>query len=343
MAVGISSLSQVCRTVGQMVGAGINDNVDSRINVVIGTPAAASPAESATEHSLNLFFFRFEPSGFFPDNRPGDTWMLRMHCLITPFCVNEDTIAAGENDLRVMGEVLRFFHEQPVAQVAAGNDTFLLQFVFLTLGLDQLNQIWATQGDTIYRPSALYEVSLVPVIPDKPAIDPPRVASIGSQTRATMDARDAAAPALQTYVPITGVMAPLTATESWAPALCLVSGGACVQAVSYEVGSAALAAFAPRAWVAGAPAAKVVLRWEIWQAAGGWAEGEASASFPLVDAGIDAGAVAQAATQPLQLPFVDRPGQFMLYAERSYARAADGVVVTVRSNPVLVALWETAP
>jgi len=344
MAVGVSSLSQVCRAVGQLVSEGVNQPTASRINVVIGTPAAVAPAEADSSHRLNLFFFRFEPSGFFPDNLPGEPWLLRVHCLVTPFCVDEDSVAAGENDLRVVGEVLRLFHEQPTAAVSVGTgdaaETYLLQFVFLTLGLDQLNQLWATQGDTVYRPSLLYEVSLAPVLPDVAAIDPPRVASLGFETRGTMDARyDAPTPAMQTFVPVTGPTQPATVVESWPPALCIVDAGACVQALSLQVGSPELAAFHPRAWVAGEAGATASLRWETWEAATGWVEGDAGAAFTIADVRIDPAVAAGATTQPLALPFTDRAGQFTLYAERTYTRAADGVHVTVRSNPVLINLF----
>ncbi|MCK7500252.1 MAG: DUF4255 domain-containing protein [Comamonadaceae bacterium] len=85
---------------------------------------------------------------------PGDTWLLRMHRLATPFSVDESPTLAGENDLRAIGEVLRHFHENPVFDLAVDGETFRIQVIFLTLGLDQLNQLWSTQGDTVYRPSA---------------------------------------------------------------------------------------------------------------------------------------------------------------------------------------------
>ena len=64
-----------------------------------------------------------------------------MHCLATPFCVDENPIPAGENDLRVIGEVLRHFHENPLFDLPVEAETFRVQVIFLTLGLDELNQI----------------------------------------------------------------------------------------------------------------------------------------------------------------------------------------------------------
>jgi hypothetical protein len=344
MALAISSLSRVCRSLGQALSAGINDSAAdaTRVEVVIGTPSIAATQESDAKHRLNLFFFRFEPAGFFPDTLPGETWLVRMHCLLTPFCSDQEGIAAGENDLRVLGEVLRFFHEQPTFDLAVGSDRYLIQAIFLTLGLDQLNQLWSTQGDTIYRPSVLFELSLAPVQPRTPEVPAPWVGSVGFGARATMDARYEAPDLdqLVRFVPTVGVQRPNTRVESWAPALCMVADGQCLEAASFAIGSAALAAFAPRAWVAGAVGSRAVLRWETWNAANGWRPEAPSPAFLLGDAAIDPDRAGTASTQPLTLPFTDRPGQMALYAERSFTRAADGATINVRSNPALITVHE---
>lgn len=339
MAVGLSSLSQVCRSLAQQVSAGINAADRSRIDVLLGTPAAAAPADTDTNHRLNLFFFRFEPSGFDGDLLPGDTWLLRMHCLATPFCIDENPIPAGENDLRVIGEVLRHFHENPVFDLDVDGASFRIQVIFLTLGLDQLNQIWATQGDTVYRPSALFEVSLAPVIPRVATVPAPRVGALGFDVRATLRA-DAAG--IVAHTPVALPRTPDTAHADWAPALCLVDGGVCLEAIAFAVGSPALAAFAPQAWVAGAAGAEARLRWETWDAATGGVAQPASAPFAIVDASITPDDIAGATLQPLALPFTNHAGQMALYAERDFTRF-DGIELTLRSNPVLVTLYEAGP
>jgi len=345
MAVGISSLSSVCRQFGQAVSAGINDVPDnSRIDVLIGTPAAAATAESDADHRLNLFFFRFEPSGFFPDTTPGDAWLLRMHCLATPFCSDEDSIAAGENDLRVIGEVLRLIHEHPVSLMTVEDQLFQVQSVFCTLGLDQLNQLWSTQGDTVYRPSALFEVSLAPVLPRETTVPAPLVGSVGFGARATMAVRHARpTPAqLGVFVPLVRRSAPDTRIETWAPVLCLVDGGECLRSVSLALGSAELAAFAPAAWVAGEPGAEVSLQWQVWSAADGWQPFGAPDVFNIADLAIDPATIATAITRAITLPFDDRAGQMLLTVLRDVVRSADGVNITVRSDPVLITLFEAA-
>lgn len=339
MAVGLSSLSQVCRSLAQQVSAGINAADRSRIDVLLGTPAAAAPADTDTNHRLNLFFFRFEPSGFDGDLLPGDTWLLRMHCLATPFCIDENPIPAGENDLRVIGEVLRHFHENPVFDLDVEADTFRIQVIFLTLGLDQLNQIWATQGDTVYRPSALFEVSLAPVLPRIATVPAPRVGALGFTVRATLRADTAGIAARS---PVVLPRTPDTGKEDWTPALCLVDADDCLLAIALEVGSPALAAFAPAAWAVGQAGTQLRLRWETWDAASGWVEQAASAPFAIAEASLDPDAVAAATLQATALPFDDHAGQMVLYAERSLTRF-DGVELTLRSNPVLVTLYEAGP
>jgi hypothetical protein len=344
MALAISSLSRVCRSLGQVLSAGINDSAAgaTRVEVVIGTPSIAATQDNDATHRLNLFFFRFEPSGFFPDNLPGETWLVRMHCLLTPFCIDEDGVAAGENDLRVVGEVMRFFHEQPTFDLTVGSEQYLIQAVFLTLGLDQLNQLWSTQGDTVYRPSVLFEMSLAPVQPDTRSVPAPRVGSVGYGARATMDAQYEAPDLdqLAQFVPTVVAMRPNTRVEAWAPALCLVASGQCLQSASFAIGSAALTAFAPRAWVAGAVGSGAVLRWETWDATNGWQPQAPGAPFAIGDAAIDPEQAGAASVQPLTLPFTNHAGQMALYAERTFTRAADGATIRVRSNPVLITIHE---
>jgi hypothetical protein len=145
---------------------------------------------------------------------------------------------------------------------------------------------------------------------------------------------------LAQFVPSVGLRRPNTLIETWAPVLCVVADGECLQAASFAVGSQALADFAPEAWVAGAVGSSTVLRWETWDAESGWQQQPPTAPFQLADAAIDPDLVADATTQPLALPFTDRAGQMALYAERTFVRVADGASITVRSNPVLITLFE---
>ena len=73
--------------------------------------------------------------------------------------------ARAKNDLRLIGEVMRILHEQPVISVSNGTNGEIaqLQIVPHPLNLDNLNHIWSTQGDTAYRLSVAYEMALAPI------------------------------------------------------------------------------------------------------------------------------------------------------------------------------------
>lgn len=338
MALPVSSVSQICRSIADFLAADLQA-AQRNIQVRVGNPASAAPGTGDTDHRVNLFFYRFEPGVYGPAPAFDETWLLRMHCLVTTFGVDEDQISAGENDLRLLGGVLGAFHAQPILDAVAINGTTVrTQVLFQPLGVDDLNHLWATQGDVAYRPSVAYEMSLVPILPREPRLGGPLVSAIGFETRADEAGR---------FDPFSGTIRPPavlahtvdTRIESWAPRLAVVSGGVASESVSLAVGSPELAAFAPRAWVAGLAGSAVKLRWEIWDGAQGWRAGGVVVDTTASGATLDPAAVASATTTPVALPFTHHSGQAVLYAERSFTRASDGTVVTVRSNPVLVNLF----
>jgi len=262
MALALSPLSQVCKGIRAYLDGEINAPDRSKVSVVLATPSdTASAGAGDSDHRLNLFFYRFEPSGLFPDTLPGETGWLRTFCLVTPFAAEEDSVGAGENDLRLIGEVMRIFHEKPVFQLPVDGEDYYLQVIFQPLGLDQLNQLWSTQGDTIYRPSVLYEVSLAPVIPAVPAVAAPLTGGFGLEVRATLDALETSVAGRLPEVP---AMTPAITREDWAPAIAFVYDGSCAFSFSLALGSPELAAFTPRAWLAGKVGESVSLRWETW-------------------------------------------------------------------------------
>jgi hypothetical protein len=182
MALPRSSLSQVCKAVADFISNGIHASAHS-IRVMIGNPAAAVPAQTDNDHRVNLFFYRIEPAGLFTGESTGDPWWVRLHCLITGFGVLEDQISAGENDMRLMGEVMRVLHEAPVMPTLVVDDEeFRLQAVFLPLSIDDLNKIWSTQSDASYRPSIAYEFALAPIVPSQRSVESPLVS-----TRTSLD------------------------------------------------------------------------------------------------------------------------------------------------------------
>lgn len=338
MALPASSLSLVCRSIADYL-SGRLEAPQNNIQVRIGSPASAAPAQNETDHRVNLFFYQVEPNGFGPAAAPDETWLLRLSCLVTTFGVDEDQVSAGENDLRLLGGVLSAFHERPVLDpVAVNGTTVRAQVVFRPLGMEELNNLWATQGEVAYRPSVAYEMALVPIVPREPRIGGPLVGAVGFQVRADPAGRHAPFGGAALPAPVTAHEVDVR-REDWAPRLCFVAAGACAESVSFAVGSPELAAFEPRVWVAGEDGAAVGLRWEVWDAQEGWRPGgddvETTASGPRLDPEEAAGA----STEPVALPFDDHAGQAVLYGERTFQRAADGAAVSVRSNPLLVNLF----
>jgi hypothetical protein len=343
MALPTSSLSQVCREIKNVVSDGLNASANA-IRVVIGSPADAVPGQSDTQHRINLFFYCIEPSGFFPGTLPGEPWWIRLHCLVTGFGIPEDQISSGENDLRLLGEVMRLFHETPVFEAfIVEGETFRLQVIFQPLSPDDINHIWSTQGDVSYRPSVVYEMALAPVVPLEKTLGSPLVGAVGSEIHSDMQARKdpfggsiSIPPVLRTAVD--------ASREDWTPAICLVADGHCVQSLSLVEGSQALDDFTPAVWVAGELNAPVVLVWEKWTSARGWERQAVTQSVVATAAAIDPDAVDEAVTTDFDLPFAaNETGQAVLFAERTYHRSVDNQPIIVRSNPILITVYEEAP
>jgi hypothetical protein len=331
-----TSLSRASRSIADFIQSSFTA-AGHPIQVRLGTPAAAQPATTDTEHRLNLFFHRFEPTGFGSHELPNQSLWIRVYCIITAFAVDEDRISAGESDLRLIGEVLRLFHETPVlAPIDVGGEIMQAQVVLQSLGLDQIQQLWQTQSDVAYRPSLAYEVALVPIVPKVPAIGGPLVGAIGAEVRARLTREPS------TVTPRLRALRPRaidTDTLDWEPQIAFVTSSGLTESFSVALGSPELAALQLRVAIAGAVGAAVILTWEIWDPVAGWRPG-----------GIDQPATVGVTRLPddgatgatVQLPSTTAAGQAVLYAARAVTRS-DGAQITVRSNPLLVTLFEGAP
>ncbi|MEM7583450.1 MAG: DUF4255 domain-containing protein, partial [Acidobacteriota bacterium] len=274
MAYPASSLSRVCRAIADFVSVGIDASAHS-VRVLLGTPAEAAKT-SDSQHRVNLFFYRLEPAALGPGPSADETWWIRLHCLITCFGVMEEQISAGENELRLLGEVLRLFHESPALEpLDVDGESVQLQAIFQPLTVDELNHLWSTQSETSFRTSLAYEMVLAPVVPRSPAIEAPRVGAIGQQVGIAPAARrqdfvgTAAAP------PVAAVTVDIAASE-WAPQICLVVGGDCQQSLALPVAEVQTGSFIPEVWIAGEDGAAVTLRWQIWDSEQGWRDAKAS-------------------------------------------------------------------
>jgi hypothetical protein len=335
-----SSLSLVCRAVADFISVGLDASAHS-IQVMIGSPASAVPAATDTTHRINLFFYRIEPSGLFPGDTPGDPWWVRLHCLITGFGIEEEQISAGENDVRLLGEVMRLLHEHPVLPaMTVDEETFRLQLVYVPLEIDDINHIWSMQGDVTYRPSIAYEMTLVPVLPRDRRVEAPLVGRVGSEVRtlpvdrtAPYGGRMAAPPVVRSTVN--------SQYPGWAPIICFVIEESCAQSLCFVRGSSQLDEFNPRIWVAGETGSPVTLTWQRWTSTMGWHDVALVTPTIATTPTLDPQMVHTAVTVAVPFPpgLVEEGGQAVLYARRNWVRGGDGVTVTVRSNPLLLTIF----
>jgi len=342
MALPVSTLSQVSRAIADFLSERLNASRHN-IHLLIGNPSDAVPKEG-DKHRVNLFFYRLEPSGFEPGVAPDDPWLLRLHCLITAFGVLEEMISAGENDLRLLGEVIRIFHEKPILDaIEVAGEQVRTRVVFQPLSVDDLNHLWSTQGEVAYRPSVAYEMALIPVVPEERRREGPLVGALGLEVRADMAGRRAPFSGSAAAPPVT-VTRVDTGREDWTPRICFVHAGACAESLFFELGSDELAGFTPAVWIAGEEGSQVTLVWEVWERAHGWRRHGESTPANATTSVLDPSAADTAQTTSLPLPFNDRAGQAVLYAARSYTRAGDQgrpdpAAIPLRSNPLLVNLY----
>jgi hypothetical protein len=336
MALPESSLSRACRSIAdhlrsEFVAAG------SPVQVRIGTPWAAAPAQSEPEHCLNLFFHRLEPRGFAPDTLPGEPWWLRLHCVITAFAVEEDRVSAGENDLRLIGELVRIFHEKPVLDaVDVGGETMAAQFVFEPLTPEDINRLWSTQKDVAYRLSVAYEIALTPIVPRRRAVEAPRAGMITTQVSV-----GGAPDVIRTTAPI---LPPVNhGREDWAPRIAFATPNGPEQTLALALGSRALRDAQLPVVIAGAVGTPMTLVWDVWDAQKGWRPGGTPQAAQAMVEQLPSGAVPDAATTKVKLPFTETTGQAALCAVRDYRRAHDGAALQVRSNPLLVTVFGGTP
>ncbi len=324
--------------------------------ILIGHPSlAAKDVEGDTNKQfLNLFFYRVEHGAHPPDGAVNDPFFLRVYCLITALGTKETagdgaTISAGENDLRLVGGVLRRLHESPILRLQdnGSQDVAQLQVLLHTLSLDDLNHIWSTQGDTPYRLSIGYELALVPMPLGEAARRGPRVGAIGIGAQSDIGYRPLPGAGFGTGAKAPQVPALHVDSDrpDWVPHICWYADDGTLQysaAVAADNLPAALQVIA-----LGKPADSVDLFWEVWNPAlpdPRWQIAAAEpANLTLPADRLDPRQTAPALNtlaQDVDLPLT-LPGQALLYARRNYTRP-DGTVVALVSNPLLVSIYEEA-
>jgi hypothetical protein len=216
------------------------DEIDELINfdqVKIGHPGdTIKTLEDSNLNCLNLFFYDAIYDGYPADGTQDDPFYVRLHCLITaigeaskepegPGGNGERNVSKGENELRLIGEVMRVLHEQPVLSVNDANENEIaqLQVVPHPMNLDNLNHIWSTQNEISYRLSVAYEMALVPVpfalaADRSPLVGDSQMVVWGDMTRETRKEKEGAI-SLQPEVEYLEID---TKIENWMPHICMV-------------------------------------------------------------------------------------------------------------------------
>lgn len=366
--ISVSAFSVAANSLRQLLVDRIADLEAS--NVFISHPKDVNPRPSV--QALNLFFYRVQWDGFPADGISEDPVYVRLECLITALGSDESasgdggrTVSAGENDLRLIGEVMRVLHQNPVVPVTGNAQPMQLQAVFMPLTLDQLNHLWSTQPDTPYRLSVAYEFALMPVPLAAAVRRSPLLGAVGVEAQGSTAQVDlppegfptgAAAPEVPRVV-VDG------AHPDWTPHICFhIAEGALRYVLRLPDTPAARQL---QVLVAGAPGTQVQLVWEPWEwdyqsNQGGWGAqvpdgltpdvtlptGEDPVN-PFDPALIDPANPETRLRQDVQLPFATDPGaqvrrQAILYATRQWTRLRAQALpqtLTLRSNPLLVTLY----
>jgi hypothetical protein len=224
----VSALSDAANKLRNLLYNEIDD-LDDVKRIKIGHPKNTfDEIESSNDNDknhLNLFFYNLQYDGYPSDGLSENPFYVRLYCLITAVGTKGGTISPGEQDLRLIGEVMRILHEQPVLSVDSDDNIEMaqLQIVPHTLNLDNLNHIWSTQGETAYRLSVAYELALAP-IPLAQATGPgalvgdSKVVSWGSMQRPVDKEKEG----LIIFKPVVEFVEIDTAMENWAPQICFV-------------------------------------------------------------------------------------------------------------------------
>lgn len=315
-------------------------------NIIIGNPKEGVEAadNKANEQYLNLFFYRIENGAYPADAMAESPYYVRLHCMITALGNTEtsdgSTISAGENDLRLIGGVMQLLHQKPHVSInnTDGDEIAQLQVINIPLTLDDINNIWSTQGDVAYRLSVGYEMALAPLLLTPAHETSPRVGSIGAAVEQGMGYSQLPDEGFSVYQQSQGVKAIQVNDQypEWSPHICFVANdGAMAYSLAFDNASIPAQLGVIGIGLAGTT---VELAWQIWDKVNGWQEVAPSGeNLDIHTAAVDPATLDMGMVQNVTQPLSDN-GQAMLYARRSWTRP-DGSSVTLRSNPLLVTVY----
>lgn len=354
-------LSDICEGIKNTIDTvAIND---TNINVSIGAPALAH--SNKNNHQVNLFFYRFEPFGFDADITSKDELLLKTFCLITAFGVAESTHEkSGLVELKLLSKIIQLFHDTPVLLLPSDKAKQAhVQFIFRPLQDEQINQIWSTQNSTIYHPSVLYEIAMVPISPKESPSQPARVAQVGVEAVYGVE-NQKNTPISQARYRAPSINSPIkvrTEFQDWCPVICLVYDNECTTSLSLEIKNQNFKINDLKFWLAGDKedsnstytlVGSVLKREQLDKKETSWGEDAAIANMiavPLVPHGdvIDPHVIQGNISSLPDLdiskisyqPDSNDHWQLQLFVERHY-KTMNGEAKIARSNPVLITLWE---
>ena len=134
----VSSLSSAAYGLRQVFIEHIDD-LDDISHIRIGHPGETiKELEKLEQNSLNLFFYDVKYDGYPSDGLSENPFYVRLRCLITaignttsePEGSDTDVVrdvSKGENELRLIGEVMRVLHERPLLSVTDDEDNEIAQ------------------------------------------------------------------------------------------------------------------------------------------------------------------------------------------------------------------------
>ncbi|MBL4647391.1 MAG: DUF4255 domain-containing protein [Gammaproteobacteria bacterium] len=350
-------MSKVCKALAEYVKTQIeliNSETSEIIQVVIGNPLNAEKSSSAGSdtHLINLFFYHFNTSEFDSQAFPGEVNQLRVRCLITPFS-QSNTVTEGENDLRLIGEILRIFHEQPVWNYTDeyGDILTSVQIIFRPLAMEEVSQLWGSQEGVSYRPSVSYELALIPVQPNNLRRQAPLVSDVSLNDGAIANVTGAQHTWDDDWLPDIAFVMALNdglGKRYFDSLHLLLDSNKNVIAIN-KVAPAVLALFNDHdltVWIAGADAStsnelSVTLHFDRLNDDYRWEKATETFDMVATSLAVDAEQAATATTAEVDLSWFQLSQnfgqtQFTVYATRSYLRTRDNALITLRSKPLLV-------
>ena len=270
----VSAISDAANKLRTLLLSGIDDLAEVK-QIRIGHPkdTLEDMDKEKDKNHLNLFFYNVSYDGYPADGLSDDPFYVRIHCLITAVGAKsgaQNAPSPGENDLRLIGEVMRILHEQPVVSVDRGQNNVIarLQIVPHPLNLDDLNHIWSTQGDTAYRLSVAYEMALAPIPLAEAVARSPIVGEVGTLVQAHMERTPMPAGGfgIETRAPVVPRVAVDAEKEpGWSPHICFYNPTSNSLVYTYLVPKAQLPQSGPlqlKVMLAGKLSEPVDLVWE---------------------------------------------------------------------------------